>query len=383
MSLLFKRTGNLSGLESLIPSRLPSNAVTPTRDASRTSSVKWACLRLRADLVSTTPLDVYRQSTSGPMVSVRIPPVLDSPDGLIDITEWLYSSQTDLDDIGNAFGFISAVDGAGFPARIELLPADKVVVRVQSGEVSYWVDGERVPTERIWHERQFTVSGSPVGLSPTAYAALAMSANLSAQQFAASWFAGHGVPAAHLRNSAKTLNASETAAVKEKFTTTVATGDVFVTGSDWEYSPIGAKASEAAFLETIAATGPDICRFHGVPGDMVDVESSTGSITYANVTQRNLQLLILNLGPAFARRERAFSRRLTPRGQVVKFNTDAILRMDSAARITQMGAEIENRLMTVTEGRTLLNRPPLTPDDEAEFARLFPSRSQTAGVTNA
>lgn len=382
MSLLFKRAESAS---SLIPARTAAtSAAVPTRDSSRTSSVKWACLRLRADLVSTTPLDVFRKRPSGPMTGVVTPPVLDSPDGRIDITEWLYSSQTDLDDIGNTFGLITSVDGAGLPARIELLPAEKVVVRVTSGEVSYWVEGTQVPNDRIWHERQFTVSGSPVGLSPTAYAALSMQANLSAQQFAAAWFAGHGVPAAHLRNSAKTLNAAETAAVKDKFTTTVATGDVFVTGNDWEYNPIGAKASEAAFLETIAATGPDICRFQGVPGDMVDVESASGSITYANVTQRNLQLLILNLGPAFARRERAFTRRLTPRGQVVKFNTEAMLRMDPAARIAQMSAEIDKRLLTVTEGRELLNRAPLTPDDEAEFARLFPSRSQNApGVINA
>ena len=383
MSLLFKRTGDLSGIESLIPSRLPSNATVVTRDSSMQSSVKWACLRLRADLISTTPLDVYRQTAAGALASVPTPAVLREPDGEIDVTEWLYSSQNDLDDVGNAFGFIRGADRAGLPAKIELLPASDVTVRVRSGVVSYWVNGEEVPKESIWHERQFTSSGSPVGLSPTAYAALSMSANLSASEFAASWFAGHGVPAAHLRNTAKVLNAPEATAIKDKFVNTIQTGDVWVTGNDWEYNAVGAKASESAFLETLKATAPDICRFYGVPGDMVDVESSTGNITYANVTQRNLQLLILNLGPAFTRRERALTRRLTPRGQVVKFNTDAILRMDPAARIAQMSAEIDKRLLTVSEARALLNRSPLTPEDEAEFARLFPSRATQPGSINA
>lgn len=382
MSLLFKRTGDVSGLASLIPSRLPTNAKVVTRDSSLQSSAKWACLRLRADLISTTPVDVFRRTGGGPLVNVSTPSVLSEPDGVIDVTEWLYSSQFDLDDVGNSFGYIRAFDGSGLPSLVDLLPVDEVTVRVTSGVVSYWVNGEEIPTSRIWHERQFTTSGSPVGLSPTAYAALSMSANLSAAEFAASWFAGHGVPAAHLRNTGKVLNATEATAVKSKFLDTIATGDVFVTGSDWEYNALGAKASESAFLETIKATAPDVCRFYGVPGDMVDVESSTGNVTYANVTQRNLQLLILNLGPAFTRRERTFSRRLTPRGQEVKFNTDAILRMDPAARITQMGAEIDRRLMTVTEGRVLLNRKPLTPEDEAEFARLFPTRA-VQGSTNA
>nr|MCU0296250.1 phage portal protein [Candidatus Nanopelagicales bacterium] len=101
------------------------------------------------------------------------------------------------------------------------------------------------------------------------------------------------------------------------------------------------------------------------------------SITYANVTQRNLQFLILNLGPAIVRRERAFSNGLVPRGQVVKFNTDAILRMDPAARGALMDTAITSRRMTVTEARALDNRPPLTPDQEAEFARLFPAKSAT------
>lgn len=384
MSLIFKRTGNVSGLESLIPARVPANATPVTRDSALRSSVKWACLRLRADLISTTPVDVFRRTGQGPMVEVRRPAVLDSPDGLIDVTEWLYSSQVDLDDVGNAIGEITATDAAGFPARIELIPSGDVVVRVVKGEVQYWVAGERIPSSRIWHERQFTTSGSPVGLSPTAYAALSMSTHLSAQEFAASWFAGHGVPAAQLKNTSKVLNAVEAAAVKEKFTTTIATGDVFVTGSDWEYSALGAKASESQFLEAIKATAPDITRFYGVPGDLVDVETSTGNVTYANVTQRNLQLLIVNLGPAFTRRERTFGQRLTPRGQVVKFNTDALLRMDPAARVQQMSVEIDKRLMTVTEGRELLNRRPLTEEDEAEFARLFPSRTvQPAGSPNA
>jgi hypothetical protein len=95
------------------------------------------------------------------------------------------------------------------------------------------------------------------------------------------------------------------------------------------------------------------------------------------VTQRNLQLLILNLGPVFTRRERTFTSRLVPRGQVVKFNTDAFLRMDPAARAQMMDAAITNRRLTVSEARALDNRPPLTNDQEAEFARLFPTRSAT------
>jgi len=381
MSILFRQKRAVADLDAFIAAystvgaRLTSaSAPTVNRETSLQSSVKWACQRLRADLVSTTPLDAFRP-VGGMQIEVAKPMVLSMPDGKIDICEWLYSSQFDLDDVGNTFALVKQRDRLGYPSMLEPLPASSVVVRTSNGVVSYEVDGEKIPAEMIWHERAWTTSGSPVGLSPTAYAVLSLQGYLSAQQFAADWFSGSAIPAAALKNTAKILTADQADAVKSRFKDSVATGDVFVTGSDWEYSMIGAKANESAFDAMMKLSAPDICRYYGVPGDMVDVESASGSITYANVTQRNLQFLVLNLGPAMVRRERAFSNGLVPRGQVVKFNTDAILRMDPSARGTLMDAAITSRRMTVTEARALDNRAPLTPEQEAEFARLFPSRT--------
>ncbi len=386
MSLFFQKRA-VADLDAFIAAystagaRLTSaTAPTVNRERSLQSSVKWACQRLRADLVSTTPLDVFRP-VGGMQVEVPKPPVLSMPDGRMDVSEWLYASQFDLDDVGNTFALVKQRDRLDYPSMLEPLPASSVVVRTSNGVVSYEVDGEKMPADMIWHERQFPVSGSPVGLSPTAYAVLSLQGYLSAQQFAADWFSGSAIPAAALKNTAKILTADQADAVKSRFKDSVATGDVFVTGSDWEYSMIGAKANESAFDAMMKLSAPDICRYYGVPGDMVDVESASGSITYANVTQRNLQFLVLNLGPAMVRRERAFSNGLVPRGQVVKFNTDAILRMDPSARGTLMDAAITSRRMTVTEARALDNRAPLTPEQEAEFARLFTARTPQQGAT--
>lgn len=377
VSLLWKRDAKLDAVQEAVRRRLESGVEAVTRSKSLQASVKWACLRLRADLVSTMPIDVFREKPGGLMVEAAKPPVFTNPTaGDWDWTDWAFQTQWDLDDVGNCFGLITALDVNQRPARIEPVAAEKVSIRVKGDTVTYLVDGTAVPTERIWHERQFPVAGSVMGLSPTAYAALVLSGSLSATQFIADWFAGNAIPAAHLRNAEKVLNQKAAQETKELFEATVRTGDVFVTGKDWEYSILGAKASEAAFLDALKATAPDLTRFYGVPGDVVDVESSTGNITYANVTQRNLQLLTLNMGPTIIRRERAFTRRLVPRGQTVKLNTDAMLRMDPAARADALDKAITARRMTVTEARGLDNRPPLTAEQEAEFERLFPSRTQ-------
>ena len=88
---LLPRPARLDTYADLIPS---TARVGPpmTRDNSLTSSVKWACQRLRADLVSTTPLDVSKQTVNGVATTMPTPPVLSMPDGRMDVTEWLYGS---------------------------------------------------------------------------------------------------------------------------------------------------------------------------------------------------------------------------------------------------------------------------------------------------
>lgn len=378
MGMFFGKRGLTleSGWDSRIrPYRSP---LAPNRDGSLRASVKWACLRLRADLVSTCPLDVYKR-VGGVQVELPKPPVLRAPGGAdMEPEEWLYSTQFDLDDVGNTVGLIRARTAQNLPAMIELVPVEAVSVIVHNGVLEYRVDGKKVTTEDVWHEKQFTTSGSPVGLSPTAYAAMSMGGYLSAQQFAADWFAGSAMPAAHFKNAAKVLKPGEAPAIKAQYAETVANGGVLVTGSDWEFHMMGAKASEAQFVEAIKVSAPDQCRYYGVPGDMVDVESSTGSITYANVTQRNLQLLIINLGPAFTRRERKFSARLLPAPWFTKFATDALMRMDPAGRYAMHGVGIDKRFLAPSEAREYENRPPFTPEQLGEFDRLFPTRTTTA-----
>jgi len=78
---------------------------------------------------------------------------------------------------------------------------------------------------------------------------------------------------------------------------------------------------------------------------------------------------VMNLGPAIVRREVALSAAL-PQPRYVKLNTDAILRMDPSTVTENLAAQITARLRTVDEGREVLNLPPLTDAQYAEFDRL-------------
>jgi HK97 family phage portal protein len=347
-------------------------------DTALRHSAVWACLRLRADLVSTMPLDVYRK-VNGIQVEVPKPPVLVTPGGAtVGVKEWMYSTQVDLDRAGNAFGIITersgviGPDGRGLPARIDLCALADVTVRANGAQIKkFIIGGQEYEPWDVWHEKQYTVAGLPLGLSPVAYAAWTIEESLNAQAFARDWFAGGAVPLAELKNTAKTIDKAQARIAKEAFKASVATGDLFVHGMDWEYKPIQAVAQQSAFIEARQFGLTDIARFFGCPADMIDAAVSTGSITYASITQRNLQFLIMHLGPAVGRREDAFSRGMVSGPRYVKLNSDALLRMDPEARARTIASQINSRTLTPTEARALEDRPPLTEEQYAEFDRVF------------
>ncbi|HEU4422056.1 MAG TPA: phage portal protein [Pilimelia sp.] len=359
-----------------------AGSVRVSNETAMRHSAVWACLRLRADLISTMPVDVYRK-VGDVRVSVPTPPVLINPGGeRIGIQEWLYSTQVDLDRAGNCFGLITARDGAGRPARIELVELGSVGLVSEAGEITYRIDGKRYAPRDVWHERQFTISGLAVGLSPVAYAAWSIGSYLSAQQFALDWFGNSAIPAAELTNKAKTLTAPEAAAVKERYRATIRAGDVFVHGSDWELKPIQAVASQTQYVELMQYGVPDISRFFGCPADLIDGAVSGQSVTYANITQRNLQLLIMNLGPAVARRETALSS-LVAQPRYVKLNRSALLAMDPATRAQMLRVQLESKQITPTEARAVEDRAPFTPEQIAEIIALYGApRTQPTGATS-
>jgi HK97 family phage portal protein len=326
------------------------------------------------------PVDLYRK-VNGVQVEVPKPPVLVNPGGeRVDMLEWMYSSQVDLDRAGNCFGLITARDGLGFPARIELVPFGDVSVRMKDGQLSYRIGGTRYEPSEVWHEKQYTLSGLPVGLSPLAYAAWSIGEYLSIQQFALDWFGTGAVPSAHLKNTSKTLAPKETEEIKRRFKAAVRNRDLFVTGNDWEYDMIQAEAAGADWIEAKRFGIGDIARFFDCPSDLIDASVSGSSVTYANMTQRNLQFLIMSLGPAVTRRESALTT-LSSRPRFVKLNRNALLAMDPQTRASVFKTQIDSRTLTPDEARALDDRAPLSEEQKAQFDRLFGKGTQPQPTT--
>jgi len=375
-SLLWSNGGAQRGLSlsSFGISRRGGGRGRVSRKRAQQSSIVWAAVRLRANLISSLPVDVLKdyKGTSVPAVMAK-PPIFKTPyewaaGHPMSFSEWLYATQSDLDRDGNAVGIILERDGNLLPSKVFPVSVADVVVRHKDGVIDEYLIGKTAyKPENVWHERQYVVAGIPWGLSPLAYADYSMRTHVSAEEFALDWFDSGATPSAILRNAKKVLNPGEADVVKSRFLASTSSGEPFVTGNDWEYTAISSTARAAQFLEQIRATDVELARFMDVPADLLDAAVSGQSITYANITQRNLQFLVMSLGPAIQRRETALSR-LVVSDRYVKFNTDAFLRMDPQARNELLLRNKEARVTTTTETRAWLNLPPLTDDQKAEIA---------------
>lgn len=345
-------------------------------------SVVWAACRLRADLLSLMPVDVFRPSvTAGINVPVATPPVLIEPYEIADghpvtIGEWIYATQFDLDTHGNTFGVITAVDSFGLPRRIEPVDVELVTARIRGRHIlEYRINGEKHEPRIVWHERQFTKAGMPIGLSPIAYSAMQLAGGMSAQEFAIEWFENGAVPGAVLRNTVLDhIDPEDAQIIEDRFKATVLNGEPWVVGKDWEYNAVAAKASEAQLIEAMGFADLPMTRFYGVPADMVDVHvDGSATINYANITQRNLQVLTMNIGPAKKRRDDALSR-VTHGDRFVRLNSNAMLAMDPKSQADLFKVRIDSRTLTPDQARAIVDEMPLSEADYAQFERLWPAK---------
>jgi hypothetical protein len=166
MGLVFNRQQQrqsfwgIQGAQQLIPTdrltpgqRWPRPLIT-NDDALRHSAV-WAAVRLRADLLSTLPLEVYTTDADGFQIPATAPRVIAYPGGdNCDSQEWLYNSQVELDRSGNSIGVIRETDRDGYPTRIDLKPTSVCSV-MQSGDelTGYRIAGNWMKVDRLSGER--------------------------------------------------------------------------------------------------------------------------------------------------------------------------------------------------------------------------------------
>ena len=330
--------------------------------AMRLSAV-WACVRLLADTISTFPLDVYRRAPGGTAEQVATPPLFATPAAGVALHEWLYQVVVSLLLRGNAYGIVTARAGAAMrPVQIEIVNPDLVTVTVApDGTISYRYRGQPIDRADVWHVRAFAFPGSPVGLSPVAYAAASIGVGLAATRYAGQFFEDGAHPTG-LLTSESVLTAEHATTAKERFmAATRGKREPVVLGNGMQYKPLQIAPEDAQLLDVQRFTVSEVARIYGVPPEMIGGEAGN-SLTYANVEGRALDYLRYSVNPWVVRLETALGQ-LVPRNQYVKLNPGALLRSTTAERYEAHRIALDAGFLTIDEVRALEDLPPLPPQE--------------------
>lgn len=359
------RTASLSAAELILLERCGGRVAAgePVNDdtAMRLSAV-WGCVDLIAEIVSTLPIHEYRSTTAVPE-RLDTPRLLDDPGGDdYGFETWARAAMTSFLLRGNVFGLITALDDRSHPVSIELIHPDRVsydrqdrVWRLDMQQIDRYPNGNA----QLWHVPAYNTPGTPLGLSPISYAAQTIGVGLAAQKFGAQWFGDGAHPTSLLRNDQAPLTSEADAKLLKQRIMDATRGnrEPLILGGGWELDAIQVSPEESQFLETISANADDIARFffRRPPGE-------GGQITYANVEARSLDMLTFTLTGWLVRLERALTR-LRPRGRFVKFNADALIRVDTETRYKAHTEAIRGGWATPDERRQLEEMSPMGAGD--------------------
>ena len=327
-----------------------------TPSTALTLSAVWACTRLLADNLSAMPADVY--GADG--LERDRPQVLREPTPGVPLAEWLWGTVAALELRGNSYSLVVDRDRLGHPTQLQAVAPDRVSVeRTAAGVLRYRVGTEAFDRSDVVHLRANVMPGDDVGLSTLAYAARSVGVGLSSQKFTEDFFNNGAHPTGVLR-SERTLTQAGAEQVKERVREATRHRDVLALGEGLTLDSFGVSPKDALLVEVAQWSTGDVCRFFGVPAEMVGGESS-GSLTYSNREQRALEFLTYTLGHRVKRLEDALSALLPPPGYV-KLNPAALLRADVETRYRAHSLALAGQAWkTPDEVRALEDLPPAAP----------------------
>jgi HK97 family phage portal protein len=326
----------------------------------------FAACRLISDSIATLPLQAYRKAGEARQ-PITLPPVFDKDTRI----EWLQQAVMSLLLHGNAYGLVVQRAGDNTPQTVVWLNPERVQVD-ESGMVPIFrYNGKELDRANVVHIPAYSVAGSVVGISPIRACAMLGDTGAATQKMMRDWFKGRAVPGMIAKNTAKKLDPKAAEAVSDRLRARLRSGEPFAHGSDWEIELLKMPADDAGFVAAAKMNATQVATIYGIPPEMIGGESGS-SLTYSTVELNTINFATFTLRPWLAKLEQEFSGWLQ-RPRFVRFNVDAMIRVDTKTRYEIHKIAREIGLENIDEQRALEDKAPL-PDglgqDYTPLARM-------------
>jgi HK97 family phage portal protein len=320
----------------------------------------WACVRLIAETIGTMPLELKLPDGNGKLVRatgssiyrmLRLTPNRDMT--AVEFWEMMVASVCLW---GNAYAVKQKIAGR-IVALDPLRPEFVTVFRNAQGLIRYaYLRGTvrvEYAAEDILHIKGFGVDGL-VGLSPIAMARQTIGRASATDQASGKIFQSGLAAGGFIKYNKAFATPEQREDVRktiEGFTGSPNTGKTMVLENGMEYEAITMHPNDAQMLESRQFNVEEIARWFRVPPQLIGHTTKSSSWA-SSVEQTTLGFVKFGLVPYLVRFEQGITRALAlPTGAVLKFNFDALLRGDSAARAALWAAAGQNGIRTRAEMR--------------------------------
>lgn len=329
-------------------------------------AIVWRCVQLISSDISKLPLSLIERVEDDiwePTENTAHTPVLRKPNHFqtrIQFYEtWVLSKLIN----GNTY-VLKQRDLRGVVTRLYVLdPARVKVLVADDGSVFYELSGDnlsgveqsqpvRVPASEIIHDRLTPVYHPLVGISALRACALTAMQGLKIQGMSSQLFENGARPSGVLTSAAGNLSPEVAKDIQEQWQasfTGANRGKVAVLGADLKYQALAFTAVEIQAVEQLKLSGEFICSCFGVPKYKVGIGDPP---PYGNVQAANVQYLTDCLQVLIENIELLLDEGLDlPNNLGVEFDTNALLRMDTATLVKAAADAIGSASMTPNEAR--------------------------------
>lgn len=343
-------------------SQMPSDVVGSAAGPQRLSVV-YAAYRVISQTLASLPVGVYRYREDGGRERVREHPVerlFRRPNAWQTRYQLLQVGEGHRMLRGNAYYRIFDGRDGGYAGELWPLHPDRtrVVDQVSDGSLVYGWRGKDGQEKRLRQDQVLHIPGpsedGKTGLSPLTLMRNSVALAMAAESYGARLFTNGASPSLILKHPDGILEEP----VQKRLARQVAdrtSGEnahlPLVLEDGLEVEKLGLTNEEAQFLGLRTFQVEDLLRFLGVPGVLVGY--SDKAATYASAEQFFLAFVTHTIRPIAVSWEERLTAQLVPEpDHFVKFNLDAILRGDSAARANYFEKALRGRWMKPNEVRS-------------------------------
>ncbi len=353
---------------------LPTNSgVTVNEQTALRHITVYSCVRVRSESFASLPLSVYRRRKSGkgrdeaydhPLCEI----LHAVPNQDMTSMTWRETLNAHLDLSGNCYSLIST-NRRGQVTEVypwnwqSIEPARNKDTRQLEYHLRDRGKTEIIPPEKVFHVPGLGFDGIK-GYSVIQIAREAVGVGIASSEFSARFY-GQGMNVGSVLETDQVMKPEQVDDLRRQYIEKGAglanSWLPIVLHSGLKFNRFPMPLTDAQFIENTKLNEAQICGLYRVPPHMVaDLERSTNN----NIEHQGIEYVVYSMLPLITRFEQTMNWKLfTPaeraQGYYTKFNVDALLRGDSAARATTLAAKRQNGVINANEWRELDDENPI------------------------